>query len=439
MKKLRPGKVFAITRYVAPYFRRAANRNSRPWRKHPLLILLVFAGGFAVSVAQTARPRTADIHDHLQEAEAYLKANDPGSAVKEFDAVLALDPRNAEARANLGVIAFFRGDCRSASENFRKALAIKPSLVKMRALLGICQKRLGDPSAGALLEKSFPKLQDKKLQLQVGLELAGLYDEQGNPGATASVMRSLVELDPDNVDVLFMAQRIYSELADDTLNKLAVLAPGSARMQQVIAEHLVNEGDMKSAIEHYRKALQLDPRLQGVRYELAEAVLQTVKGDPAVEADVEKELGTVIATEGDSAKVQSVLAQIAFDRSDLDQARAHYSRALALDPKYTTAQIGLARVLMTAGDLQQAREHLEIAVHSDPLNSGAHYQLAQACRRLQMTDEAKKEFQLYQEIKKTRSQVEELYRQMNRPMKAEPQNEATDQDAPHSDVPQHDQ
>ena len=68
-------------------------------------------------------------------------------------------------------------------------------------------------------------------------------------------MRSLVDLDPDNVDVLFMAQRVYSELADDTLNKLAVLAPGSARMQQVIAERLVNGGDLKGAIEHYRKAL----------------------------------------------------------------------------------------------------------------------------------------------------------------------------------------
>jgi hypothetical protein len=74
------------------------------------------------------------------------------------------------------------------------------------------------------------------------LELASLYEQQGDPGATASIMRALGDLAPDNVDVLFMAQRVYSELADETLNKLAVLAPGSARMQEIIAQHLINQG-----------------------------------------------------------------------------------------------------------------------------------------------------------------------------------------------------
>jgi len=209
-------------------------------------------------------------------------------------------------------------------------------------------------------------------------------------------------------------------------------------MQQAIAERLVNQGDLKSAIEHYRKALDLDPRLQGVRFELAEAILQSFKGDAALQTEAEKELATVIATEGDSPKVQCVLAQIAFDRSDLEQARVHFTRSLALDPQYTTAQIGLARVLMTMNQPQEARKYLEVAVRADPLNSGAHYQLAQACRRLQMTDEAKKEFQLFREIKKTKDQVEALYQQMNRQPKPEAY-EVPDQDVQHDDAPQHDQ
>ena len=50
-----------------------------------------------------------------------------------------------------------------------------------------------------------------------------------------------------------MAQRLYSELADDTLNKLAVVAPGSARMQQVIAERLVNGGDSNAPLTTTKK------------------------------------------------------------------------------------------------------------------------------------------------------------------------------------------
>ena len=373
----------------------------------------LLASAITLVAAQTGASHAAEIHDHLRKAAEYLKAKDPDSAVKEFDAVLALDPKNAEAYANLGVVAFFRRDYRNASQYLRKALAIDPSLAKSQALLGISQRRLGDPSARALLEKSFPKLKDKPLRLQVGLELAALYDQQGEPGATASIMRSLVDLDPDNVDVLFMAQRVYSELADDTLNKLAVLAPGSARMQQVIAEHLVNGGDLQHAIEHYKKALQIDSRLPGVHFELGEAILQSSPHDPATQAEAEKDFEDAEAIDGDAAKAECGLGAIALSQSDLDQAFTHYQRADKLNPNEVEAQLGLARLLMMQQKPQEAINYLLAAIQVDPLNSEAHYRLASAYKRLQMDDRAQKEMHLFQEIKKTKDQVKELYKQMN--------------------------
>jgi tetratricopeptide (TPR) repeat protein len=369
--------------------------------------------------AQGGNSQAAEIRGHLEKAEAYLKAQDPGSAAKEFDAVLALDPENAEAFANLGVVAFLKRDCQTASQNFRKALAIDPSLAKTRALLGICRWRLGDPSARLLLEKSFATLTDKRLRLQVGRELAALYDQQGDTEAAAALMRKLVNLDPDNVEVLFMAQRLYSELADDTLNKLAVLAPGSARMQQVIAERLVNAGDIKGAIDHYRKALQIDPRLPGVHFELGEAILQSAPGDSGTQAEAQKEFEVASNVDGDSAKTECQLGSIALSQSLMDQALAHYQRAYQINPNEVQAQMGLAKVLMVQEKPQEAVQYLRKAVESDPLNGAAHYQLGIAYRRLQMTDAARKELQLSQEIKKTKDQVEELYRQMNRKPQAD--------------------
>ena len=397
-------------------------KESRPSKLHEsafffggrllILVLTLLASGLTVMAAQTGTSRAAEIHDHLRKAAEYLKTKDPNSAMKEFNAVLALDPKNAEAYANLGVIAFFQRDYRNASQYLRKALAIDPSLVKTQALLGICQKRLGDPSARVLLEKSFSKLKDKPLRLQVGLELAALYDQQGEPGATASVMRALVDLDPDNVDVLFMAQRVYSELADDTLNKLAVLAPGSARMQQVIAERLINGGDLRHAIEHYKKALQIDPHLPGVHFELGEAILQS-SSDPAARVEAEKEFEAAEAMDDDAAKAECGLATIALSQSDLDHAFTHYQRAYKLNPNEIEAQLGLARLLMMQQKPQEAVAYLRAAIQADPLNSEAHYRLASAYRRLQMDDRAQKEMHLFQEIKKTKDQVKELYHQMN--------------------------
>ncbi len=383
------------------------------------MVFTLLLGAVAMMAAQTGSSRTAEIQDHLRKAAEYLKANDPNSAVKEFDAVLTLDPSNAEAYANLGVIAFFQHDYQDAAQHLRKALAISPSLEKAQALLGLCDERLGYPSARALLEKSFPKLKDKALRIQVGMDLAGIHDREGDLDGAASVMRSLVNIDPDNVDILFMAQRIYVELADDTLNKLAVLAPGSARMQQVIAERLVNGGDLKHAIEHYKKALEMDPHILGVRFELAEAILESGRTDSGVQSDAEKELETVISTEGDSARVECELGEIALQRSDPEGAHDHYSRAFAMNPANTDAQLGMGRVLMTMEKPQQARKYLEMAVQSDPLNGEARYRLALAYRGLGMTGEAQKEMHLFQEIKQTKDQVKELYRQMNKQSKSE--------------------
>ena len=419
MKESRPSERYESAFTLSHSHAMAANTVSG-WSGRPLVLLLtLLMSAVAVMTAQTAGSRAAEVHDHLRKAAEYLQAKDPNSAVKEFGAVLALDPNNAEAYANLGVIAFFQRDYQKASQYFRKALAIDPSLAKPQALLGISQKRLGDPSAPALLEKSFQKLKDKQLRLQVGMELATLYDQQGDPGATACVMRSLVDLDPDNVDVLFMAQRVYSELADDTLNKLAVLAPGSARMQQVIAERLVNGGDLQGAIEHYRKALQIDPRLPGVHFELGEAILQSSPVDAGTQAEAQKEFEASIGIDGDTAKTECEFGSMALSQSHLDQAFEHYQRAYQLNPNEVQAQMGLAKLLMMQEKPQEAIKYLRMAVQSDPLNGTAHYQLGTAYRRLQMMDMADKEVLLFQEIKKTKDQVEVLYRQMNKKPQAE--------------------
>jgi len=423
MKALQPSKLVesVLPLDALPFV--YATRVGHAYGRRLLLVLLFSTIALSTTAAQTAGSRTTTIHDHLQKATEYLKANDPGSAAKEFAAVLALDPHNAEANANLGVIAFFQHDYQTASQYLRNALAVDPSLTKTQALLGICERRLGQRSAQALLEKSFPKLKDKNLKVQVGLELAGIYSQQGNLDRTASVMQSLVDIDPDNVEILYMAQRVYFNLADDTLNKLAILAPGSARMQQVIAERLINDGDLKGATEHYRKALELNPRLPGVHYELAEAILEAAPNDAEAQAQAEKELETAVSFDGDSAKIECLYARIAWRRADLKSAYARYERAFALDPNEPEAQIGLGRLLVSMEKPQEALKYLRMAVQEDPLNGEAHYRLAVVCRKLQLKEEAEKEFRLFQEIKDAKEQVKTLYRQMNKkPSTKEDQN-----------------
>jgi tetratricopeptide (TPR) repeat protein len=354
---------------------------------------------------------------HLERALAALQAGAPATATKEFLTVLALDPRNAEAYADLGVVAFAQQNYLQAVKYLSSALSIDPSLVKAEALLGLCEAKLGRPSARTSLQRSFSELQDRNLRTQVGMALADLYYRKGALGRAASVARILVDLNPDNLNVLFMAQRIYNDLAYETMNKLAVLAPGSAQMQEVIADRLVNAGDLQDAIKHYRKALVIDPRLAGVHFELGEAILQLAPSNTQSQAAAQHEFETAERTEGDTADIECQLGDIALRQSNLTEAYAHYNRALRMDPGSAQANLGLGKVLMMGGKLRQAITYLKTAAGIDPLNTDAHYQLGEAYERLKLPEEAKKELQLFQDIKRTKDRVKALYNEMSgRPM-----------------------
>jgi tetratricopeptide (TPR) repeat protein len=103
----------------------------------------------------------AQASEHMRRAQDALKAARPADAIVEFKAVLAADPKNLDARANLGVLQYFAGSYPQAIENLQAALAQKPDLVKLRALLGMAEKRTGqNASAIADLEQSFPHLRE---------------------------------------------------------------------------------------------------------------------------------------------------------------------------------------------------------------------------------------------------------------------------------------
>jgi len=367
----------------------------------------------------------AELAVHLERGHAALQARNESVATQEFQAALKLDPSNAEAHANLGVQAFFRGDCSAAEPEFRSALNASPSLVKAQALLAICERRLGEPAALTDLEGAYDNLKDPSLRTQVGVQLADLYFQRGDLDHTLPIVHALVEAEPENVDLLFFAQRIYSEMADNTLNKLAVLAPESARMQQLIAEQLINAGDLKNAIDHYRKAIALDSHLPGMHFELAESILESSR-DAAAQASAQQELEAAQKNDGDSAGIECLLGRIAMMRNRNDDAYAHYQRANELDPNQVEAQLGLAALLVEEDKPEEAVVHLRAAVQADPMNANAHYKLARVCHSLHLNDEEQKEIKLYEELRATKDRVADLYRQMNR--KAETQDDAAPAD-----------
>jgi tetratricopeptide (TPR) repeat protein len=379
----------------------------------PRIALLLAVASFVAPSATSQAGASPTLQKDLQQGQEALRSGDSAAAARAFTAALKIEPSSVEAHANLGAIAFFGGDCRAAEPHFRAALRAAPSLVKAQALLGVCEHRLGEPSAEADMKDSFSKLDDPKLRLQLGTELANLYYQRGDLDKTASMLSALLAANPDNVDVLFFAQRVYSELADGTLNKLAILAPGSARMEQLIAERLINGGDLKDAIIHYRKAIALDPRLPGMHFELAEALMEGTPNNAAAQQEAAHELRDAQQVDGDSPGVECELGRIALLQFRTEEAEADYKKAYAMDPHSSTAQMGLAGIAEKQGSLQQAATYLRMAVEADPLNPDAHYQLCQVDKRLNLNADAQKELKLFLDVRASRDKVAQLYREMD--------------------------
>src|SRR5271154_6057659 len=90
-------------------------------------------------------PGTQDqIAVHSRLAQQYLNQKQPELAIPELEALVALDPRNVDAQANLGVLLFFQDNYAKASPHLRAALDLQPNLPKIQALLGMAEKRMGE-------------------------------------------------------------------------------------------------------------------------------------------------------------------------------------------------------------------------------------------------------------------------------------------------------
>ncbi|MBZ5702166.1 MAG: tetratricopeptide repeat protein [Acidobacteriia bacterium] len=374
-----------------------------------LLLLLLLS---PCSFAQTSPAKQREMQLHAARARRALDAKNPELAIREFQAILELDPRDVDARANIGVVHFLHGRCAEASEHFRKALELQPSLWKVQAMLGLCEKSSGRPDkAQALLEKSFPHLQDLKLQTHAGMALVELHYQRGNLEQALSVLDTLRKLDPANLDVLYVSYRIHSDLAVQARESIALLAPDSARMHQILAQHLINEGDAKGAVAQYREALRINPQLPGAHFELGEAILQDASSEHAQD-DAQKEFAAALALNPNDAKAECKLAGILALRGDMDAALQHYTRAVELNSRESEAQIGIAKALTATGQHGKALEHLLAAVRMDPGNAGAHYRLSQLYRELGRPSEAAQELATFKELREARARIRSAYPQV---------------------------
>ena len=218
-----------------------------------LFTLLLLPAGSIPTVCQETSSTQDQIKYHAEMAQQYLREQKPDLAIPELKKLVALDPRNVEALGNPGTLLFFiQRDYNGAVPPLRAAIELQPDLWKLQALLGLAEEHTSDSTnARKDLEASFPQLQDKKLRVQVGLELVGLYSESGDLDGAAGMILQLRKAYPDNPEVLYAAYRTLSDLSGELMLSLSLAAPDSApdsaQMHQLLAHEELKEGNTNGA------------------------------------------------------------------------------------------------------------------------------------------------------------------------------------------------
>ncbi|HEV3278039.1 MAG TPA: tetratricopeptide repeat protein [Terriglobia bacterium] len=360
--------------------------------------------------AQTSA--TDSIKAHYMRAQEAIKENKLDVAAGEFQQILQIDPHNAEVRASLGVIDFNERKYPDAAQEFRESLRLKPELWNAQAFLGMSEMRLGKlDEAQTVLEKSFPHVQDQKLRAQAGSDLVYIYYLAGNLDKAAAIVTVLESIQPDQPDTLYTEYRVYSDLAAHALATLIKVAPESARTHEILAQSLMSHNDATGALQEYRRALQADPNLPGIHFELGQALL-AYSANESSRAEAEKEFEAALVANPSDANAEYELGEVAWSRSDFQSALGHYSRALQVRPHYIDAQIGMGKALTSTNQASKAVDYLLDAERADPENEIVHYRLALAYRKLGTKPDADREWAKFQEIRKSQDASRLLFQEM---------------------------
>jgi tetratricopeptide (TPR) repeat protein len=311
----------------------------------------------------------------------------------------------------VGVLLFFQGQYANASPHLRAALEMQPNLTKIEALLGMAERRTGESAnARTHLESSFAGLTEPKLKVQVGMELVELYTASQELDKASAIVNAMRQAAPADPAVLYAAYRVYSDLAGEAMLTLALAAPDSAQMHQVMAHEEARTGNTAGARLQYEKALQADPNLPGIHFELGE--LLAVSEDAKIKQGAEAEYKAALVENSSDEKADSRLGDLSSHRGDSAAALKFYTAALQLQPDDAEANFGMAKTLIALDQKDKALPILEHAVQLEPTNAAAHFRLSNLYRALGRTADAQHEVEEYKRYKAMKEKLAAIFKEM---------------------------
>lgn len=294
---------------------------------------------------------------------AALKSGALNEALADFQRAARLDPKNTRIAFNIGLTDVRLGRYKDAIVPLRRAAAVPGASATAHYLLGVSLYEVSDfDSAIAQLKplsEQAPGHEDEILYL-----LEESYRRGRHPA---------------------MAKRAFSELL--------ARYPESALVHKLMGIAYDEQGDPDRALAEFKKAANLNPRIQDVH--LAIGILYLNKREDGKAA--RWFLNELVVNPCQPA-AHYYLGEIDRRAGHLEPALVQFKKASQCDPSFADAYLGLGLVFQTEHRTTQSLNELRTATRLAPEDREAHYQLARALAKSGYKQAAEKEFQKVRQI-----------------------------------------
>ena len=289
-----------------------------------LSLLLLFSPALAA-----AQPRGA-LEEHLERGETLFSQSNWDGAIKELQAALRLDPNRTDARTNLGMAYYFKGDLRAAEPEFQTVLRTDPQRGDAAYGLGLVLYEKGDldgtiaafrtavnfnPLANYNLGNALEQHGDRTAALEAYKGYLSAASQTPETAALAEAVRTGTTPTPAAGTALDHFQR-WQALLEKKDGAAAVteflialrLKPNYVETCNGLGQAFRLKGDLDEAIAGYKMAIRLDARFAAAHRNLAQAFEQ--KGDPLMAAQAYDRYLLLMPGAPDAAEVRNKIAQL---------------------------------------------------------------------------------------------------------------------------------
>src|ERR1035437_552106 len=362
-------------------------------RSVPFLFLAFYLQGAVGQAPMQASPTEAD--EFLRKGIAAQQSGDLKSAIEDYRKALAIRPELAEVRANLGAALAAAGQFDAAIEEDTRALAVAPDKTAVRMNLALAYYKKGD------FRRARPEFAAvhaaKPLDLSAAM-LLGYADIKLEKGSAAvDLLLPLERGRESNMDLEYVlaTAMIQSGKEAEGLPRMEKVARATraADAYVIAGSTRLHRREFHEARADLDAAVELDPSIPGLFTMVGQARDALGDTDAALPA-----FQAALRSDPRDFTANLYLGTMRLKQRDFDSARPLLELALELEPKMPQARLQMAKLNAMTGKNAEAAATLEDLEKADPNWLDPHIELAPIYYKLHRPEDGQRERDIVQQI-----------------------------------------